>query len=466
MKLVIATKVQGLSNALKSRDTYDIVDVVEDSGILVNYFTNNNDVDTLLVTEKIDGRGSITDILIKIKSENPLLRIVYLSNARLDSEYYIEQLFNLVKNNIFDIYYGTSIDLTEICNLINHPRTREDCKEIIKAKEEIERNRLPQSYITDEIKQEVSKSYEAVQGSVCDNVYLVSSVKPGTGKSFVASNLACTLANNSKRNPDGRKPRILLLEGDLQTLSVSTIFGIKDDARNLTVALENIHNYLGRHSLDEWYSGMSGQVKNAINECCIKVEGIEGLYVLEGHDFSFNDMSRITPSDYYYLVEYLSSCFDIVIVDANSSLQHKTTDPLLQLSRRIYLVLTTDYDNITLNLRYRDALNKLGVLHKTKYILNKTIIGEDKKKFLDDFKFTDEDILSNKINIDYKIPFVDIAVIYNSTYEHNPIVLDKTFATLIARIKFLEIAKDIHPLENIDSYFKEIEDLKRFVNKK
>lgn len=461
MRLLIATTVKGLATALKLKGTYDVAGVIEDSSLLINYFNNNNDVDTLLVTEKIDGRGSIIDILVRLKIENPLVRIIYLSSSGLDSEYHIDQLYQLVKNNIFDIYYGSSVDLTKLCDLLDHPRTRDDCEAIIKAKEETE-ERIA-NVKENERKTEVQP---LSRDSACENVYLVSSVKPGTGKSFVASNLACTLALNSKRKVNGHKPRVLLLEGDLQTLSVSTIFGIRNNDYNLTVALDKIHRYMEIHSLDEWYSDNAISVKDVIDRCCVNVKGIEGLYVLEGHDFSFKDISKVDPSDYYYLVEYLSTRFDVVIVDANSSLQHKTTDPLLQLSRRIYLVLTTDFNNIKLNLRYREALNKLGVLHKTKYVLNKAMVGEEKKKFLGDFRFTDEDILSGNIQVDHEIPLIDIAVIYNSTYKHEPIALDETFATLIARIRFLKMAKEIYPLEGIESYFKEVEELRKFAGKK
>ena len=75
-------------------------------------------------------------------------------------------------------------------------------------------------------------------------------MKPGTGKSFVSSNLAVTLAKYATP-VDNRAPKVLLLEGDLQTLSVYTLFGVKDEDFNLKAALKEVTAFIENHSANE-----------------------------------------------------------------------------------------------------------------------------------------------------------------------------------------------------------------------
>lgn len=460
IKIALATTIKGLDKALRSIKKYQIVSSVTNMIELQNIMINTSDsFDLLIVSEKIDGTGSVSQIIQDIKKENPSLRIIYISSGNLQSEYYIEQYYELIKSGIYDIYYGNGLSLDKLINMIDNPKDKTDCQEISEAKEILKSR--------DEMVQiEEDPLLIADNDAKRDNVYLVTSVKPGTGKSFVSSNLACTLAKYGKTKVNGEKPRVLLVEGDLQTLSVSTLFGIKNDEFNLNKALDKINLFMSSHTLDDWYSEKGNDIKHFIDKCCIQTSQISNLYVMESHDFGFDEIYNIEPSDYYYLIDYLSSCFDLVVIDANSSLQHKTTDPLFQLSKYIYFVLTTDYNNVRLNIKSKNAIEELGVEDKTRYVLNKALSNVQQKEFAATFDYTDEEILNGKFQINYKIPLVDISMMYNSTYHHIPITLNSEFSTLLARIKFINIAKDIYPLENIDAIFKEINDLKKFVGKK
>ena len=180
---------------------------------------------------------------------------------------------------------------------------------------------------------------------------------------------------------------------------------------------------------------------------------------MEGHNFDFNDISELDGESYYYLVDFLSKQFDLIVIDSNSSLQHPTTDPIFQLSKNLYFVYTTDFNNIKLNLRYQNELSKLGVSDKIRYVLNKVLVGEQKENYK--FEYTDAEIVGNKIKIDFEIPNVDMSVILNSTYRHKQIAMDTTEKTLAIRIKFLKLAYDIMSLGYLSGIEQEIEELKK-----
>ena len=57
---------------------------------------------------------------------------------------------------------------------------------------------------------------------------MISSIKPGCGKSFVSTNVATAIAKFGDKK-DGRQPRVCILEADLQTLSVGTLLSLEDD---------------------------------------------------------------------------------------------------------------------------------------------------------------------------------------------------------------------------------------------
>jgi len=447
MKLIIASNIKNLAKELKE---YNIVATVNNSTDLLALFnTGKAPCDVLLVSEKFNVRGSLIDVLINLHMEYPEVRIIYLANGNLNNTFNVNQFYALVDKGIYDIYYGEHIKKADIINMIEHPRTRVDCADIINAKERLSDGDIQETAIMNE---DVAHS----------NVYTVTSVKPGTGKSFVSSNLAITIAKYGKDSP-----KVLLLEGDLQTLSVATLFGIKNDTYNLKTALGKLDNYLANHSIDDWYDDAS-EIKEFIDNCCLKT-GIGDLYILEGHDFGLDNVSNTASDTYYYLVDYLSTRFDYVIVDANSSFQHPTTDPLFQISNILYFVFTTDYANIRLNARYQEELERLGVISKVKYVLNKSLNGDAKNNFAATFQYDDDSIITryaSKLRIDYDVPLMDMAVILNATFRQQPIATDETFKTLSARIAFIKIARDILPLENVDKITGEVEALEKQNKKK
>lgn len=282
-------------------------------------------------------------------------------------------------------------------------------------------------------------------------LFVVSSIKPGSGKSFVSSNLATAIAQFGQPGPDGRKPNVALIEGDLQNLSIGTILGIKEDRKhNLKTAIEKIDSIIDArtgdlrpgvepHHLDE--------VDAFIRDCFKEFKTVRNLKTLVGSQFAPDELALVTKHHYRYLLEAIVDIFDVVIVDTNSSLHHVTTEPLLQLANQIFYVLNLDFNNVHNNHRYRAKLVSMGIGDKIKYILNEDVSqNKDNKEPL---IFGPNQLMESGFRLTGCIPAIDKAVFLNRLHDNTPVVIDKEKVTLKARLELCRIAENIWPLDNI-----------------
>lgn len=448
MKIIVASNIENFANAIENKG-YNVVEKVRSTNELQKLFASTESVgDVLLVTEKIEINGSLVAVLLDIHRHFPKVRIIFLATGDLSNRFTVNQLNTLAENGIYDLFYEGSVTIDKVSELIQRPKLMVDCNEIFEAyKKMMQDTSLSASTI---------EKARIEESTIKENVIAVTSAKPGTGKSFISSNLAVTLAKYGKLE-NGQKPKILLLEGDIQTLNVTRTFNIRDEEYNLKTALRKIDDFMEKHdyNVDEWFEHAEDE-KSFIRRCCLRTS-IDNLFVLEGHDFDLDDNLNCDGSSFYYLAEYLSSQFDEVVIDSNSSLQHPTTDPIIQLSKNLYFVFTTDFDNIKLNIRFQEEISKLGIEEKVKYILNRALVGEQKKDF--DFKFSDEEIIGEKIKSYFKVPNIDTAIMNNIAYRGYPITMDDRELAVAVKVSFLQIANDIMPLyypEDLDRQIKEM----------
>lgn len=448
MKIIVASNIENFAKAIESKG-YNVVEKVKSTNELQKLFASTESVgDVLLVTEKIEINGSLVAVLLDIHRHFPKVRIIFLATGDLNNRFTVNQLNTLAENGIYDLFYEGSITIDKVSELIQRPKLLVDCNEIFDAYKKMAQD-------TSLLMATTEKAHMQ-DNTIKENIVAVTSAKPGTGKSFVSSNLAVMLAKYGKME-NGQKPRVLLLEGDIQTLNVARTFNIKDDQYNLKTALRKIDDFMEKHdyNVDEWFE-RAEEEKSFIRRCCLRTS-IDNLFILEGHDFDLDDNLNCDGSSFYYLAEYLSTQFDEVVIDSNSSLQHPTTDPIIQLSKTLYFVFTTDFDNIKLNIRFQEEITKLGIEDKVKYVLNRALVGEQKKEF--DFKFSDEEIIGERIKSYFKIPNIDTAIMNNIAYRGYPITMDNRELAVAVKLSFLKIANDVMPLsfpEDLDRQIKEM----------
>lgn len=289
--------------------------------------------------------------------------------------------------------------------------------------------------------------------NIIPNLFIVSSIKPGTGKTMLSTNLAAAIAKYGRLNDKGQPPTVAIIEGDLQNLSVGTILGLIEDEYNLKTAIEKIDRILDKNNqhfdrdLHKNAPHLIEETDQFIKKCFKSYETLPNMKALVGSQFQPDELAKVTGEHYVYLLELITDMFDVVIVDTNSSLNHVTTYPVLQLANQCLYVLNLDFNNVHNNHRYRTKLIRLGIGDKIKYILNEDISqNKDNKEPL---TFGPEQIEESGFRLEGCIPCIDKVIFLNRLHDGVPIVLDDSKLTLKARLEICKIADCIWSMTNL-----------------
>ena len=170
---------------------------------------------------------------------------------------------------------------------------------------------------------------------------LITSTIPQEGKSMVAANLACALAQSSQQ-------RILLLEGDLRRPSLSQMFGI------------------GRNSgLSEWLQG-----QGSLTSSIYHLEG-PGFWILPSGNAPSDALELLQSGRLSALMDQLTAWFDWIVIDsppvlplADTSVWMRSADGILLIARQG----TTEKRQLTKGLEAVDPKKLIGaVLNSSKH---------------------------------------------------------------------------------------------------
>lgn len=364
-----------------------------------------------------------------------MLRIVFFSGElNLGNEDVVYKLNELIECGIYDIYSGKKISQEIIANELRNPKTISDVQEIVDLK-------ANQDTYAEVAKQDFGAGYR--------NIIIVSSIKPGSGKSFVSTNLAVGIAKNGNKKKDGTAPRVAIIDGDLQTLSVGTLLGIEDSRLNLTAALKAVTTVLNSKGEIVGSDEAIEEVRGFVKKCFLPSKAVPNLYGLVGSQLQFKDLGGIRPYHFFYMVQLMIDEFDVIIIDSNSSLEHKTTGPILQLAGFCFYVLDLDFVSVRANLRHRQELQNLGVLSKVSYVLNKAITPDNLHMFTEKLEYGPENLEGDGFKVVAKLPMVDPTIMLNRLHNKTPIMMDEQSATLPMRIELTQIADRIWPMGNL-----------------
>lgn len=306
---------------------------------------------------------------------------------------------------------------------------------------------------------ETNKIYD---DGVYENLFVVSSIKPGTGKSFLSANLATAIAKYGALNEKGKKPSVALIEGDLQNLSIGTLLHIEDEKKNLRTAMKKIDLVLSKDGTFIGNMETVEEVSNFIDACLLPYKPAPNLKALVGSQLRFDEIENIQDFHYEYLIDSIIDKFDVVIVDTNSSIAHVSTYSLLKKANKCFYVLNLDYNNVRNNVRYKETLKEMGIYHKVRYVLNEDIVNrkiEDEENLI----FTSKHLEEIGFDLDAKIPELPKPVFLNRLYAGTPVVLDKNVKhTEKVKYELLKAANQVYPIENLDKYnIVEVEDKRK-----
>lgn len=403
--------------------------------------------DVLFIVEGALGDTRTIEFILEVKKLNPLIRVVFFSGElNLNNEDVVYKINQLIERGIYDIYSGKQISQGIIENELNNPKTFNDVRAIADLK-------MSHDSYKETAKQDFGAGYR--------NIIIVSSIKPGSGKSFVSTNLAVGIAKYGKKKKDGTVPKVAIIDGDLQTLSVGTLLGIEDSRLNLTTALKSVTSILNSKGEIVGSEQEIEETREFVRKCFLPSKVVPNLYGLVGSQLQFKDMGGIRPYHFFYMVQLMIDEFDIIIIDSNSSLEHKTTGPILQLAGFCFYVMDLDFVSIRANLRHRQELHKLGVLGKVSYVLNKAITKENSHMFSEPLKYGPEHLSGDGFKVVAKLPMVDPTIMLNRLHKQVPVILDEEPSTVPVRIELTQIAEMIWPMSNIGDLRIQMDDLKK-----
>lgn len=448
-KILMASGQQNIDDAVNSFENYQVIGTVSCRKEIYQKCKELSP-DILIAGEGLFGQESFLEILIKITKDFPKLRIIYLAGYAdpRDLEK-INSFGMLVMSGIYDIVHEKSISVSYLKNLLNNPKTLEKVSYLTKGIIKKVSNEAIKFEIPEE-KQEDEDMYK--------NLYVISSIKPGTGKSFLACNIATAIANYGVEKPDGKKPRVALIEADLQNLSIGTLLGIEDDKKNLKTVMDKIATIVTPKGISGNLAEIE-EVNDFIKTCFKSYNLCKNLECLVGSQLTLPEIENISSYYYLYLIESIHRDYDAIIVDTNSSMAHITTLPLLNIAKHCYYILNLDFNNVRNNVRYKDFLKEIGVYHKVKYILNQDIINDTNESpnsgvDVEPLIFTADNLNDSYFTLEARIPIIPQTVFLNRLYEGTPIVLDDKKYTLKTKYEILKVANQIWPIKN----FKELED--------
>ncbi|MFF2531574.1 CpaE family protein [Brevibacillus sp. NPDC058079] len=450
-KILVASGQREIDQAIKKFENYEVVDAVEYKREIMEAIEFHQP-EILLIGEGLSGQESLMQIMLQLVKNYPNLRIVYLAGyVDMRDESKISALGVLVMAGIYDIVHEQSITLQTMRNLLDNPKTEEQVAYLTKRmKDHTAKNK---NLIEFEIPEDETKQDE----DIYNNLFVVSSIKPGTGKSFLSTNLATAIATYGVEI-NGRKPKVALIEADLQNLSVGTLLQIEDDKKNLKAVIDKISTIINENGNLTGDMKQTEDVDAFIKSCFKPYYRAKNLEALVGSQLTFSQIEGVKPYHYVYLIDSIIKEYDVVIIDSNSSLTHVTTYPLLHMAKSCYYVLNLDFNNVRNNVRYKDILKEIGIMDKVKYVLNEDIVKDNTESVsmgmdVEDLIFTADHLDDSDFKLEARVPMLPKTVFLNRLYEGTPVVLDNKGYTLTARYELLKVANQIWPIKN----FKEIE---------
>lgn len=457
LKVVAATGIPMLDEELKKQPNMKVTECFL-RGELENIIDTTSP-QLVIVSDKLSGDENTIKMLIHLKNKYHFVRFIYLA-GQFDprDKGRIDALGMLVLVGIYDIITSQKVNIDVIMDTIKFPKKEQSVSyltaNLLNSKHEIK------NIIGGGIEYEQYDDGDEVLQNVFPNVYMFTSVKPGTGKSFVATNTACAIAKYGKE-----RPRVALIEADMQTLSIGTLLSIDEKKGNLKDVMQAISTIFEKKTLID-DDDRKRKVNKTIKNSMVTYKEIPNLDVLVGSSITPEEIDSlaIIPEYFTYILDVLKDEYDYIIIDTNSSIFHVSSFQIAQKSKVCYYILNLDFNNVRNNIRYANMLKEIGIFDKVQYILNENI--ENTKEYyaygveLEELNFTSQDIENKYFNLIAKIPMLPKTIFLNRLYDGIPVVLDKNSVSYTNNVKYelMKIANGICPMgDEYEKLAKQIE---------
>lgn len=411
----------------------------------------------LIVLKDLKDIEEYYPIIHDVKQNNPTLKFLLITPRpeRNNDQNILDCFIKLIhEDEIYPLFINQLKNVDFIYDKVNHLPHFEDVSFILDwAKNNDDSTPQLNIKIQDSYKDKYQTSSINAQ-----NLIMFSSIKPGSGKSTIAVNYALTLAKYGYKleGTKHQQLKVLLIEGDYQNYSVGVMLSINDNIKkNIFKAFNSIQEIRNSSDTDE---EKDKKIDSALQQEVRTYESIPNLDTLTVPDLSFTlQCSELFNSENYQaLLKWGSKNYDAVIIDSNSKIEKDVSIPLMKMCSTLYEILNLDFNNVLNTIRSANTLNSLGVIGKTKFILNQDM-GNDYYRYFGDInslEFTEEDLINNcGIKISARIAALPLSVMFNYLYEGIPLVLHDSDYDIFPRLQFLNLVSQNYKIDQniIDS---------------
>lgn len=464
--ILLATGYEQLDKKIADFEGYNIVGKVDYKRELIEN-TLSLHPDIVIISDYLTGKENLPELLIRLKKDSPSIRIIYITAKVVMNDIpRVMSLGNLVLLGIYPLVVEDKLTPKKIEYVLEHPIEEEDVSYLLKYHKKASEKKDTLFELEEEAE------VEDIEEEGYKNVFNISSIKPGTGKSFISVNTSLNIAKYGKKK-NGKPPTVAVIEADLQNLSLGTLLGIEDAEYNLKTAMDKISTIVSKDGelIDDRVK--IEEVNKFVLECFRPYYGVSNLKALVGSQLTMKEIEDIHEYLYLYLIDLVASEFDVVIIDTNSSLAHVTTYPLLRSATKTYYILNLDFNNIRNNARYKSTLEEIGVLDKVSYVLNENHNTDYMKMYgveePEELEFTEKAVRESNFELAGTLPMIPKSVFLNRLFNGTPIVLDESTDSysLLPRLEFARLANQIWKIDNLEWLEKEYEtQYKRFMESK
>lgn len=244
-KILTAINNPKLNEELKKEKNFEVIGKdIQYKEAIIEILEKNNQIDLIIMSEKIPGEIKLEKLIEKIKLINEKIKIIFILEKENND---LEKI--LIKNNIIDIYYNNKINLNELIEIINKKEINME-EEIIKLKKIIEEKDMLYHNENKKYKNK-RKEIRRKQEKKIKNKIITFSGNYKSGKTTLTLIIAQYLAKENNK--------VLMIDGDLEKQDLSTIL---KNIRNKTKYNKIVKNKVKKNQKNYSYNY---EIKNKID---------------------------------------------------------------------------------------------------------------------------------------------------------------------------------------------------------
>lgn len=398
----------------------------------------------VIVGENIGGKGTMIDILLQLRVKFPQIRIIYLAGkVNPGDDVMLGNLGLLVSVGIYDILATNEISFQQIQKLIHTPMEYEDVKHFTeKIRDSSGKKSSVDIRITVPEEEETEDTLR-----LYENVYSFISPQGAVGKSTIVQNLAITLDKYAMPNIKGRKPRIAIIDLDFQGFSTSRFFDTINKENHIFAAIDAAAKAIDDlGEMKNLTKIEENEIHDTILHAFVPAKKYKNIYVLGGDDkvYERGNICKMTPYLLTFIIESVVQEYDVILIDANTTIECNIAFPLYHLSNIVYNILDVSTQCFNMNKRYLTFLEDMDVYQplNNKFILNKAFDMTDTYLSLRD--------IEKGLGIDFKYTFPKIndQTMFNLNCKNESIIESNDDSLDDVKVEFMTFANEIIALKN------------------